>query len=131
MSFRLGPNRQPTQKKRKSSTAGPFLRNRQCYELIVLTLWRIQFSAVSFVEKGSLLSSEHGFFSNIYTQKRPSLKGKQLSVWGGRKDGLGGFCPRRYIVKKSHDPPVSKADYSNRGDWENVHTADECTSCLA
>ena len=51
-----------------------------------------------FVEKRSLLSSEHCYFANIYTQKGLTLGGGATSChwWGKRR----GFCPPSYIVEK-------------------------------
>ena len=41
----------------------------------------------------SLLSSEHGYFANIYTEKGPSLGVRKAVTGGGAKEGLGAFAP--------------------------------------
>ena len=55
--------------------------------------WQIHLS-------GSLLSSEHGYFANIFTPKGPSLEPK--SCHWGEKGGAGGtFAPPSYVFKKA------------------------------
>ena len=83
---------------------------RKCFEflslsdliscILVNTYKEIHLSGVKFVERRSLLSSEHSYFANIYTQKGTSLRG-QKAVTGGLKEGLEAFGPPVIQLKKA------------------------------
>ena len=56
--------------------------------------WQIHLSRKRIVERRSLPSFEHGYLTNIYTQKGPSLGGAKSCHWGqGKRRGWGAFCP--------------------------------------
>ena len=73
--------------------------------------WRIltenPFQWSKFVQKRSLLSSEHVCFANIYTQRGLSL-GVRKAVTGEAEggNGKGELLPPRYIVKKGPALPA-------------------------